>query len=339
MHKDKNIKTEIIAEIGQAHDGSLGIAHSFITAISKTGADAVKFQTHIAHAETTPHEPWRVIFSTQDKTRYDYWKRMKFSEDQWFELKKHADDLGLKFLSSAFSLEALELLKKVGVHAWKIASGEVNNQEMLDSIAETKQDVYLSTGMSTIEEIDKCVEKIRSKGLPITVLQCTSSYPTPVEKIGLNMISFFRERYACNVGLSDHSGKIFTGLAAATLGIDVLEIHVTFSKDMFGPDVSSSITVDELSQLVEGVRFIENILIHDVDKDAIANELEPMRSLFTKSIVYRKDLEKYTILKRQDICFKKPGTGVDPSRLPEVLGKKLKHSVKADDLLSLEDLQ
>jgi len=339
MFSDSSNRCFIVAEVGQAHDGSLGIAHSYIDALSKTGVDAVKFQTHIVHAETTPHEPWRVRFSTQDKTRYDYWKRMEFSENQWFELKKHADDRSLKFLSSPFSLEAVELLKKVGIHAWKIASGEMNNQEMLDSIAETKQDVYLSTGMSTIDEIDKSVQKLKSKGLPVTVLQCTSSYPTPAEKIGLNMISFFRERYACNVGLSDHSGKLFTGLAAATLGIDVLEIHVTFSKDIFGPDVSSSITVDELSQLVEGVRFIENILIHDVDKDAIANELQPMRDLFTKSIVYQKDLEKDTMLKRQDICFKKPGTGVNPSRLPEILGKKLKHSVKADDLLSFEDLK
>lgn len=325
--------------MGQAHDGSLGTAHAFIDSLSDTGVDAVKFQTHIATAETTPHEPWRVRFSTQDKTRYDYWKRMEFSENQWFELKKHADDLNLKFLSSPFSLEAVELLKKVGVHAWKIASGEVVNQEMLDSIAETKQDVYLSTGMSTIDEIDKSVKKLKSKGLPLTVLQCTSTYPTPAEKIGLNMISFFRERYESNVGLSDHSGKIYTGLAAATLGIDVLEVHVTLSKDMFGPDISSSISVDELSQLVEGVRFIEYVLAQNVDKDIIANELKPMRNLFTKSIVYRKNIEKNTIIKRKDVCFKKPGTGVDPSRISEIIGKSLKRSVNVDDLLSLEDLQ
>ena len=336
--KRKTNRCLIIAEVGQAHDGSLGIAHSFIDAVSKSGADVIKFQTHIAEAETTQHEPWRIKFSTQDGSRYDYWKRMEFSETQWVELKKHSNDVGLQFISSPFSLEAVELLKKVGVHAWKIASGEVNNQEMLDSIAETKQDVYLSTGMSTIEEIDRSVERIKKKGLPLTILQCTSMYPTPPEKVGLNMLVFFRERYGCGVGLSDHSGKIFTGLAAATIGIDVLEVHVTFSKEMFGPDVSSSLTIDELKQLVEGTRYIEGVVESYVDKDSIAEELKPVRNIFTKSIVYRRDLEKGTIIKRDDISFKKPGTGVDPTHLEKVIGKQLKRSVKGDDQLSMSDL-
>ena len=116
-------KCFVIAEIGQAHDGSLGNAHAYIDAIANTGADAVKFQTHIASAESTKDEPWRVKFSLQDETRYDYWRRMEFSKEQWVGLKKHADDKGLLFLSSAFSIEAFELLQRVGVSAWKVASG------------------------------------------------------------------------------------------------------------------------------------------------------------------------------------------------------------------------
>ena len=115
----------IVAEMAQAHDGSLGTAHAYIDAIAKAGADAIKFQTHIAAAESTPSEPWRVKFSPQDATRYDYWKRMEFTEKQWHGLKKHADERGLKFLSSPFSVEAVELLTRVGVAAWKVASGEV----------------------------------------------------------------------------------------------------------------------------------------------------------------------------------------------------------------------
>jgi len=335
-----NLKScEIIAEIGQNHDGSLGIAHSYIDAVSKTGADAIKFQTHIAHAETTSAESWRVKFSTQDKTRYDYWKRMEFSESQWHELKSHTDDLKLKFLSSAFSLEAVELLKRVGVYAWKIASGEVNNMEILDAIAETSLPVYLSTGMSTISEIDRNVELIKSRDLPVTVLQCTSMYPTPVERIGLNMIDIFRERYSTSVGLSDHSGSIYTGFAAAAKGIEVLEIHVTHSKEMFGPDVSSSITVNDLKILVNGVQFIDKLKSHEVDKDSIAKELQSMRDLFTKSIVYRMDLERGTTLERKHICFKKPGHGVEPSHISDVIGKVIKRPVKIDTLLSMEDLK
>ena len=339
MNHKSSTKTEIIAEIGQAHDGNIGIAHSYIDAVAKTGADAIKFQTHIAHAETTPHEPWRVKFSSQDKTRYDYWKRMEFSEEQWHELKSHATEQDLLFISSAFSLEAVELLKHVGVYAWKIASGEVNNTEILDAIAETRLPVYLSTGMSTISEIDRNVDIIRSKDLPVIVLQCTSMYPTPVDKIGLNMIDFFRERYLTPVGLSDHSGRIYTGYAAATMGIDVLEIHVTHSKELLGPDVSSSITVDDLADLVDGIRFIEKLKDHKVDKDTIAKELQHMRDLFTKSIVYITNLERGTILERNHLCFKKPGIGVEPLNIQNVIGKELIKPVKADSLLSMDDLK
>jgi len=242
----------IIGEVAQAHDGSLGMAHAFIDAIAHAGVDAVKFQTHIAAAESTPSESWRVRFSPQDTTRYGYWKRMEFTEEQWRGLKEHAEEQGLMFLSSPFSIEAVELLKRVGVAGWKIASGEVSNISMLERMAETGLPFLLSTGMSPISEIDEAVAKIRKRDVPLTVLQCTSMYPTPPEEVGLNMILFFRERYKCAVGLSDHSGSIYPGLAAATLGIEVLEVHVTLSREMFGPDVSASVTTEELRQLVEG---------------------------------------------------------------------------------------
>ena len=190
----------IIGEVAQAHDGSLGLAHSFIDAIAGAGADAVKFQTHIAAAESTLAEPWRVKFSPQDESRYAYWKRMEFTENQWIELKRHADERGLLFLSSPFSLEAVELLEKVGVAAWKIASGEVSGSQMFERMAATKLPVFLSTGMSTLQEIDRAVERIKSRGLQVVVLQCTTAYPCPPEKVGLNLIPFFRDRYETRSG-------------------------------------------------------------------------------------------------------------------------------------------
>src|ERR1700722_1326674 len=144
----------IIGEVAQAHDGSLGAAHAYIDAIAKTGANAVKFQTHIAAAESTPGEPWRVRFSYQDSSRYAYWKRMEFTEEQWLGLKRHADEKGLEFLSSPFSIEAAKMLQRVGVRAWKIASGEVSNRPLFDFIIDTRLPVMVSTGMSTIEETD-----------------------------------------------------------------------------------------------------------------------------------------------------------------------------------------
>ena len=329
----------VIAEVAQAHDGSLGTAHAYIDAIAGAGADAVKFQTHIAAAESTPDEPWRVKFSSQDATRFDYWKRMEFSEKQWEGLKQHADECGLIFLSSPFSFEAVALLSRVGVAAWKIPSGETSNIPMLDQMTATGLPVILSTGMSPMAEIDTAVEHIRSKGIEPAVLQCTTDYPCPPEKVGLNLIAEFRERYDCAVGISDHSGTIFPGLAAATIGIEMLEIHVTFSRQMFGPDVPASITIEDLGRLVQGIRFIETMTAHPVDKEDMARKMKPLRDMFTKSVVAQKNLSAGRVLKKTDLTLKKPGTGLPAERLPELIGRRLKRAVKVDTMISDEDFE
>ncbi|MBI3159728.1 MAG: N-acetylneuraminate synthase family protein [Chloroflexi bacterium] len=329
----------IVGEVAQSHDGSLGLAHAFIDAIANAGADAVKFQTHIAAAESTPGEPWRVQFSRQDDSRYDYWRRMEFSEEQWRGLKQHAADAGLKFLSSPFSVEAVEMLGRVGVYAWKIASGEVGNLPMLERIAAGGQPIFVSSGMSPLEELDQAVHYFQERRNPVTVLQCTSSYPSPPDRIGLNMIPFFRQRYGCDVGLSDHSGTIYPGLAAAVVGIDVLEVHVALDRRMFGPDVKASVTTAEFKQLVDGIRFMEQMRANPVDKDALALELEPLRQLFTKSVVARAALKAGTVLTTEHLALKKPGTGIPADRLGEVLGRTLRVDLPADALLREEDLE
>lgn len=329
----------VIGEVAQAHDGSLGMAHAFIDAIADAGARAVKFQTHLAAAESTRREPWRVRFSRQDETRYDYWQRMEFTEPQWHDLRAHAVDRGLAFLSSPFSVEAVDLLSRVGVSAWKIASGEVNNTEMFDRILQTGLPVILSSGMSPFSEIDAAVQRTKQAGVPLAVLQCTSAYPCPPEKVGLNLLSEFRERYDCPVGLSDHSGTIYPGLAAAALGAKVLEVHVAFSRQMFGPDVPASLTPPELKQLAEGTRFIETSLAHPVNKDQASQELSHLRDLFTKSLVARIDLPRGTILEEKHLALKKPGDGMPPEQLPKVLGRKLKCELVADDCLQEEHLE
>lgn len=332
-------KCLVVAEVAQAHDGSLGMAHAFIDAIAESGAGAVKFQTHIAAAESTSREPWRIKFSSQDATRYDYWKRMEFTEEQWHGLKKHAAARGLSFLSSPFSLEATDLLTRVGVDAWKVASGEVSNIAMCDKMVATGLPIFLSTGMSDLDEIDRAVGIIQSRGAKLTVMQCTSMYPCPPDKIGLNLIPFFRNRYGCAVGLSDHSGKIYPGLAATTMGIEVLEVHVTLSREMFGPDVPVSLTTTELRQLVEGVRYLEAAIANPVDKDAFANEAAPLRAVFSQSVVARLDLPAGTVLGTQHLATKKPGTGLPAARLSELIGARLKRSLKADELVMESDLE
>jgi N-acetylneuraminate synthase len=328
----------LIGEVAQAHDGSLGMAHAFIDAIAATGADAVKFQTHIADAESTPAEPWRVKFSPREETRFDYWKRMEFSESEWAGLRRHADAAGLYFLSSPFSAEAVGLLERIGVAAWKIASGELTNPLVIEPIAALGQPVIISTGMSYVDEIDQAVDQLRAKGVPLAVLQCTSAYPCPPERVGLNLIPQLKARYDCPVGLSDHSGTIFPSLAAAALGAEVFEVHVTLSREMFGPDVSASVTTSELKQMVDGVRFIDSMLGSPIDKDKLAETLLPVRQAFTKSLVARVYLPAGTVLRADHLTARKPGTGVAASRLASVIGTRLRRDVPADTMLGESDL-
>ena len=329
----------IVGEVAQAHDGSLGMAHAFIDVIADAGADAVKFQTHIASAESSPLEPFRVKFSFQDATRYDYWKRMEFTPEGWRGLADHAHQRGLIFLSSPFSEEAVDMLDQIGMPAWKIASGEVNNPLLLERMARTGKPMLLSSGMSSIAEIDNAVASIQALGLPLLVLQCTSKYPSQPEDIGLNMLDYFQKRYGSPVGLSDHSGKIFPGLAAATLGVQLLELHVTLSRQMFGPDVAASLTPEELKQLVEGVRFIEKVKAHPILKDETARSMQEMKDLFGKSLAARRKILAGEILKRDDITSRKPGSGIPVADYTRYLGRKLKRTVEADAFFSLEDFE
>lgn len=268
----------IVAEVAQAHEGSLRIAHDFIDAVATTGADAVKFQCHIAEAESTPEESWRVEpVWKQDASRYAYWKRMEFSPEQWVGLKEHANARGLIFLCSPFSVEAVKLLDPL-VPAWKVASGEVTNKPLLYAVHNTVKPVILSYGMATPNEffLARDIFAHSPVRIPLAVLQCTSMYPCPPEKIGLD---FFHENHDWPVGLSDHSGAIWPSLAAATLGASIVEVHVKLSHHDSGFDSSASITPEDLCGLVKGVRLIEKAT-QTVNKYELAAELEPMRRLF-----------------------------------------------------------
>ena len=271
----------IVAEVAQAHEGSLSLAHAYIDAIADAGADAVKFQCHIAAAESTLDEPWRVEPKwAQDANRYEYWRRMEFSGEQWAGLAQHAKDRGLIFLCSPFSVQAVELLNPL-VPAWKVASGEITNYPLLAQIAQTRKPVILSTGMANEKELESAVRALSAMGAPgLALLQCTSLYPCPPERVGWSLVQHGLGPYACH-GLSDHSGTIWPSLAAVTLGAAIVEVHVKLSKHDQGFDASSSITVEDLGRLVEGVRFIEKAK-QPVDKDQMARELEPMRELFLR---------------------------------------------------------
>ncbi len=329
----------IIAEVALGHDGSLGMAHAYIDAIASAGADAAKFQTHIAEAESSEAEPFRVPFSPQDKTRLDYWRRTGFTAEQWRGLADHSAEKGLIFLSSPFSIEAVDLLADLDMAAYKIASGEIGNEPMIQYIIEQNRPVLFSSGMSDWAELDRGIDLVRSAGVDVGVFQCTTQYPCPPERLGLNIVPQMRQRYGCPVGLSDHSGTIYAGLAAVTLGVDLLEIHVAMSREMFGPDVVASVTTGELRQLVEGVWFVERALAGHVDKDALQEEFQPLREIFTQSVVTTANLPTGTVLERDHLSTRKPGTGIPARDLDQLVGRTLARDVLEGTYLSYEDFE
>lgn len=323
----------LIAEIAQAHDGSLGIAHSYIDALAETGVDAVKFQTHIAEAESSLHEPFRVAFSYEDKSRFDYWKRMEFSSKQWGGLKRHCEEKGMEFISSPFSNSAVDLLESIGAKRYKIGSGEVSNFLLLEKVAKTGKPILLSSGMSSLKELDKAVEFLKPFGNELTLFQCTTAYPTLPEQWGLNVIPLLRQRYKLPVGFSDHSGDIFACMAAAALGVEVLEFHVVFDKRMFGPDAKASLTIDQVKMLVQGVRQIEQALNVPVDK-ADNSGFEGLKQIFEKSLAVNKDLSKGHVLSFEDLEAKKPkGYGMPATEFKTVIGRKLLTNKRAWEFL------
>jgi N-acetylneuraminate synthase len=312
----------------------LGILHSYIDALASTGVTTVKFQMHIAEAESSFYEPFRVKFSYVDSTRFDYWKRMEFTFEQWLGIKSHCESLGLEFLASPFSLVAVEWLEKLGVNRYKIGSGEVNNLLMLERIALTGKPIILSSGMSSFKELDIAVEFLTERNIDVSILQCTTAYPTPPDKVGLNIISEMKGRYKCKVGLSDHSGTIYPCLAAAALGAEIFEFHAVYDKSMFGPDASSSLTLNEIAELTRGIGFIKQSLENPVDKSDNSS-FAGLKQMFEKSLAINRDIKAGEVISMADLEAKKPsGRGIPASEFKSVVGKKVIKDIKQWSFLS-----
>ncbi len=313
------------------------MAHAYIEALADTGVNAVKFQTHIADAESSEFEPFRVNFSYEDKTRLDYWRRMEFTPEQWVGLKAHCEEKGMEFMSSPFSLEAVDLLEKLDVKRYKIGSGEISNKLMLERIARTGKPVILSSGMSSFAELDETTLFLKEKQVEYSVLQCTTAYPTEPTQWGLNVMSELKQRYGVSVGFSDHSGDIYACLAAVTLGAEIIEFHVVFDKQMFGPDAGSSLTMDQVKQLVEGVGQITKAQNSPLDKTDNSQFAE-LKEIFEKSLAINKTLPAGHVLTLDDLESKKPrGKGLEAGLFKEVIGKKLKHPLTRGSFLNRED--
>jgi N-acetylneuraminate synthase len=323
----------VIAEIGNNHDGSPFQAERLIEAAAEAGADAVKFQTHIAEAEMHPSTPTPPHFS---EPRWEFTKRMELSLDDHLRLKAFAEERGVVFFSSPFSVEAVELLEQADVPLYKIASGEVTNPPLLEAVAATGKPVLLSTGMSGFGEIDAAIGILQAAGSDVMVLQCTSSYPCPPEKVDLRAMPALGERYGVPFGLSDHTPDIHTSVAAVALGASAIEKHFTLSKRLYGPDHHASLTPEELTRLVEGVRQVEAALgsAEKVRDDA----LDPARATFEKSVVTRVEIPEGAAIEREWLTTKRPGTGIAATRLSEVVGRRAARAIDRNELVQEADL-
>ena len=327
---------KIIAEVGSVHDGSFGNAQKAIEAAARFGVDVVKFQTHIAEAETLKDAPNPPYF--QGEPRFDYFKRTGFTPDQWKALKTHCEKSRVEFLSSPFSLEAVDLLESIGVQSYKIPSGEVTNLPLLHRVARTHQTVYLSSGMSTWAELDAAVSALKRGKGRIVVMQCSSRYPCKPEEVGLNVLGEMKTRYGLEVGFSDHTLGMAASIAAVALGATVIEKHFTFSKLMYGSDAQHSMEPDELTALVKALREAHAIITHPVDKSSTAPYAE-MKSIFEKSVVSAQALPKGTVLELKHLAFKKPGTGISAAHYESLIGKRVKRDIPADRLIQAEELE
>lgn len=330
----------VIAEVAQTHDGSLGAAMAFIEVAKDCGADAVKFQTHIAEEESTLQEPWRKVFSRQDATRYAYWKRVSFSRREWEILKRHADEVGIAFLSSPFSITACEWLYDLGVRTWKVASGEIYNRQYIDWIMATGNPALVSTGLSDAADFRPVLDLLRSAGNPLALLHCTTQYPTPPDQIGMNIFSEFLDEFSdMPVGLSDHSGEIYPSLISTYLGAQIIEVHLTLHKKAFGPDVPASLTPESLSEMMRGVRFAWQMREKPVVKDVQLAGLKQVRNIFTRSLVAARDIRAGEMLKPDMIAYKKPGGGMPYECRDKLIGKCAVHAIARDKILSESDVE
>lgn len=329
-------KVFIIAEVGSVHDGSFGNAKKLIELAASCGADAVKFQTHLSSAETLRDAPMPPYF--KGEPRYEYFNRIGFSVKQWCDLATVARDNGIEFLSSPFSIEAVHLLESLGISRYKIPSGEVSNIPMIEAIAETGKPVILSSGMSSWNELDAAVQAIRFHHNHLCVMQCSSIYPCPPEKVGLNVLAEIQSRWGCEIGYSDHTLENNACLAAVALGAMVIEKHLTFSRLMYGSDASHSAEPKQFTDLVYGIREISKIIWNPVSKSD-ANDFSEMKRIFEKSIVSACDICAGSIITKDMIAFKKPGDGIPASKFKNVIGSKAKMNIKSDTKISEEAIE
>jgi len=325
----------IIAEAGVNHNGSILRAKQLIEVASEAGADAVKFQTFIAEevvSTDTPKAEYQKQTTDASESQLDMIKKLELSKGDHQELMDYADHKKIMFLSTPFDKKSVDLLVELEVPLIKISSGEITNHPFLKYITKKGLSIILSTGMSTLEEVAEAVSVIKEAGCEdLTLLHCTSNYPARVEDCNLLAMKTMADAFDVPVGYSDHTPGIYVSMAAAAMGACVIEKHFTLDKGLSGPDHRASLEPAELEEMVKSIRLVEKARGSSV-KVPVESELE-VRDVARKSIVAKIDILAGTVITEDMLAFKRPGTGVAPKDINNILGKKTRQFIKKDTII------
>lgn len=330
--------TFIIAEAGINHNGNLDIAKKMIDFAANAGVDAVKFQTFCTDSLVCKNAPKAKyqIETAGDESQFEMLKKCELTKEAHKELMKYCNDKKVAFLASPFDLGSIDILKDLGMEIVKIPSGEITNYPYLKKISELFDNIILSTGMCKVDEINRAIELLQTgKAKNITLLQCNSQYPTPVEDANLKAMITLKKEFGFPVGYSDHTLGIEVSVAAVAMGASVIEKHFTLDRNMEGPDHKASILPDELGQLVRCIRNIEKA-IGDGVKQASSSEYENIL-IARKSIVAAVPIKKGERLTDQNLTTKRPGTGISPMKWNEIIGTFATRDYDVDDMIRIEE--
>ena len=330
----------LIAEAGVNHNGSLDLALQLVDAAKASGADAVKFQTFQADllaARSAHKAPYQERTTASTESQFEMLQRLELDASAHLALIEHCRKVGIQFLSSPFDMASADLLAEMDVPLFKVPSGEITNLPFLRHIASKKRPVILSTGMSTLEEVEEAVQVITTSGAPkLTLLHCVTEYPAPYAEVNLRAMETLRSAFGLPVGYSDHTPGIEIAIAAAALGAEVIEKHFTLDRSLPGPDHKASLEPTELQQMVEAVRHVESAMGTGIKVPA-ACELSNI-SVARKSVVAARALPAGHKLTGGDLEIKRPGNGLAPKLLPVLIGRILRAELAKDELIRWEHL-
>lgn len=331
----------IIAEAGVNHNGSLERAMEMVDAAAAAGADYIKFQTFQTRRLVTRHalKAEYQKSQTEQGSQFDMLAALELDESAHRQLLQHCQKCGIGFLSTAFDLESLDLLRSLGICTWKIPSGEITNWPLLHAIGKLAQPVILSSGMSTLGEIESALQVLYDAGTKpgqITLLHCTTEYPAPLTEVNLHAMETMRQAFQLPVGYSDHTVGITIPIAAVAMGATIIEKHFTLDRSLPGPDHAASLEPKELAQMVAAIRAVETAL-GDGNKRVMPSELSN-RAIARKSIVAATAIQAGDTFSADNLTTKRPGTGLSPMAWKQLLGQKASRSYQPDDFIVVGEL-